>query len=373
MSHRTRAAIAVTGLALALVPAAGSAAASAATPTKKPELKVMTRNLYLGADIITIATAKNLADEEAKAAALKATVDANDWPARGKEIAKEIATVKPDVVALNEVTRYTRGPDGVHNGKGGETQVLYDYIPTLQKELKVLHQSYRVASQQTEIDVTVPSAAGYDLRLQLGNATLVRTGKGARVSHVKGLSGTFKAPQLSVTLPDQTIKVSRGYAGLDGTVGGQRFRLLAPHAEAYGEQLALGQMQELLKGPGAITKYPVIIAGDLNSDPTVKSGATQTNGNDPSAPAASVANAAYNAIIKAGFTDVSKKVATCCQDGTLDNKASKLSQWIDHILVKPKATTIATGRTGYRPSDKVDGGKLWPSDHAGFWATIRFR
>jgi endonuclease/exonuclease/phosphatase family metal-dependent hydrolase len=182
---------------------------------------------------------------------------------------------------------------------------------------------------------------------------LVRTGKGAKVAKIKGLSGEF-TDQLKVSIPSGPVDLHRGYAGLDGVVAGQRFRFLAPHAEAYSAAAANGQFKQLLAGPAKSKKLPTIIAGDFNSDPA-----------DPGD------DNAYNTVIGAGYVDTGKRAATCCQNETVNNPVSELKTWIDHIVVRPRAKVLRTHVFGNTVSDMIGG--LWPSDHAGVVATIRLR
>lgn len=345
-SRRASLCVAACLIALVLPPAA-----DAVTPAK-PDLTVMSRNLYLGADIIKLVGAQDLAGEAQLAAALHQVVDQTRYPVRVKAIAREIRRTKPDVIGLQEVARYYRGADGASHDQPATTP-LYDWLALLRTELKALGLRYRVVVEQTELDITVPSAEGYPLRLQLGNAVLVRGGKRARVTKVKPLSGRF-ADQLQVALPSGPVALMRGYAGLDGTVAGQRFRFLDPHAEAYSPAAANGQFKELLAGPAKSRKLPTIIAGDFNSDPA-------DTGTDN----------AYKTVIAAGFVNTGRRVDTCCQSETVNNPVSQLDEWIDHIVVRPRAKVLRWDVIGETPADMIDG--LWPSDHAGVVATIRLR
>ena len=340
----------VLGLVLLAIPGAALALAASAKKSQ-PDLTVMSRNLYLGADIIQLASAPDLAAEKANAKTLHATVDKTNFALRAKALAREIATYRPDVIALQEVARYFRSADATPGQKA--TTPLYDWMKLLQKQLRARHQTYTDAAEQTEMDITVPSDDGYNLRLKLGNAVLVRGGSGAKVKVTGKLAGNFAAAnQLHLTLKDgQAVQLTRGYAGIDGTIAGKKFRFLAPHAEAYSAAAAKGQFGELLAGAAKITSRPVIIAGDFNSDP-----------NDPEPNA-------YKAVIAGGFVDTGKRVATCCQNEFLSNPASELKTWIDHIVVRPKAKVLSGKVFGNRPSDRIGG--LWPSDHAGVTATIR--
>ena len=352
-SHPTPSrAVAAALTAAACVVALPAAAQAKAKP--KPDVTVMSRNLYLGADIITLATATTVAAEQANAKALHATVDATNFPLRAKAIAKEIATTKPDIIGLQEVARYYRGPSGVHDGVKNAKTPLYDWLALLQTQLKAKHMGYKVVSREDEIDVEVPSDDGYDLRLKLGNAVLVRTGKGTTVKSTGALSGVFKH-QITVPLADQKIVLKRGWAGMKGKVAGRSFVFLDPHAEAYSGTVATQQFKELLSRAAKSKKTPTIIAGDFNSDP-----------------AATGADAGgYKAVIAAGFKDTSKRKKTCCQDEGLTNTPSKLNQWIDHIVVRPFGKVLKTKVVGDKLSDRIGG--LWPSDHAGIVAKIRLK
>lgn len=341
--------------ALLITAATAVTAVTAAAPTARPDITVMSRNLYLGADIIKLASAKDLADEMAQAKALHATVDQTNFPLRAKAIAAEIARTTPDVIGLQEVARYFKGAPGVHDGIKDATTPLYDWLALLQKQITARGLHYKVASRQDEIDIEVPSDDGYDLRLTLGNAVLIRTGRAEHVKLVRGLKGVF-TDQLSVPLADgQTVHLSRGWAGLDGTVAGKRFRFLAPHGEAYSDAITTKQFKELLRVAAKSRTTPTIIAGDFNSDPGA-SGAKAGG---------------YKATIDAGFHDTATRQATCCQSETLTNPVSQLKQWIDHIVVRPRATVLSRRLVGNRAADRIGG--LWPSDHAGVVARIRLR
>src|SRR4051812_37628183 len=326
--------------------------AEAAKP--KRDVTVMSRNLYLGADIIQLVTAHDANEEQEKVATLHHTVDQTNFPLRAKALTAEVARTKPDIIGLQEVARYYRGPDGVHDGIKNAATPLYDFLAIYRHELKARGLKYKVVSEQTELDIEVPSGEGYDLRLKLGNAVLVRTGNGSKVKVKKGFKGTF-TDQLSVPLPDQTVTLSRGWAGVDAVVGGRKFRFIDPHAEAYSDEDATKQFQQLLRTGAKSKKLPTIMAGDFNSDPT----------------APGTRAGAYNAVINAGFKDTSKRQNTWGQNETVNNVPSTLRQWIDHIVVRPKMKVLKHFLVGTKESDMIGG--LWPSDHAGLVAKLRLK
>ncbi len=140
MSHtcprRTVAALLVALSAFVALPAAALA--------KKQDLKVMSRNVYLGADLIPLAAAPDQAAFEQAAAQRFQTVQTNDFPARAKALAAEIKKNKPDVIGVQEATIWRRGADGVKDGATTPaTQVIYDSSKELQKALKAAGSPYK--------------------------------------------------------------------------------------------------------------------------------------------------------------------------------------------------------------------------------------
>jgi endonuclease/exonuclease/phosphatase family metal-dependent hydrolase len=332
----------------ALALAAPAAAHAAAAPT----VTVMSRNLYLGADIITAATAKDVPDLEQRATTLFQTVQQTNFPVRAKAIAKEIAATRPDVVGLQEVADWRRTPDGV-TGRHDANVVVYDYLALLTKELKARHLSYRPAVVQQELDLEAPTSQNYDVRLTMRDVILVRTGKSAKVKIRRTLKGHYK-DLLKVNLPNGPVTSLRGWAAVDATVGGRTFRFVDTHLEAYGGAIRGQQAKELMAGPLASRKRQAILVGDLNSAPT-------DTGDDA---------LALKNVKAAGFVDAFKKAPkTDGQDEKLDNTTSTLKRYIDHIMSRPTLRTVRTQVVGNKPSDRIGG--LWPSDHAGTVATLR--
>jgi hypothetical protein len=70
------------------------------------QVTVMTRNLYLGTDLNPILTAPSLPALLVAVGAGWAQVQANDFPARARALADEIADSRPDLVGLQEAMLY---------------------------------------------------------------------------------------------------------------------------------------------------------------------------------------------------------------------------------------------------------------------------
>jgi endonuclease/exonuclease/phosphatase family metal-dependent hydrolase len=348
--RRTVAALMVAFSALVVAPAVASA--------KKQDLKVMTRNVYLGADIIPLAAAPDEASFEQAAAQRFNVVLNNSFPTRAKSLAAEIKKAKPDLVGVQEATTWRRGPDGVKDGPATPaTQVVYDSAGELLKALKTAGAPYTLAVERPWFDFEAPTAAGYDVRITQNDAILIR--KGSKVKITKrfkgGFAHHFDPPTVRGPAPEL-----RGWVGVDGKLAKRRFRFVSTHLEAYSPGIADQQMQELLKksGPLGSKKRQSILVGDFNSAP---------GGNANDRGTSRDANAYYSAI-DAGFRNPLPKRKTCCFAEDLHQTTSKLETWIDHVLVRPKIKAVKSGIVGTRQV-----GGLYPSDHAGIFATLRLK
>ena len=99
----------------------------------KPQLTVMTRNVYLGGNIAGPIPAPNHEEFERSASALWAAVRTTDFPARAKLLAREVKQRKPDVIGLQEVALWRRGPKDGPTTQA--TTVVYDFLKSLKGRL----------------------------------------------------------------------------------------------------------------------------------------------------------------------------------------------------------------------------------------------
>src|SRR3954465_1123451 len=85
--------------------------AAAAPATANPaDVTVMTRNVYLGADLGPGMNAKDLQGLVNGAGQILNQVDANKFPVRAKALAKEMLATRPDVVGLQEAALWRTEP-----------------------------------------------------------------------------------------------------------------------------------------------------------------------------------------------------------------------------------------------------------------------
>ena len=282
-----------------------------------------------------------------------------DFPARAKLLAKEIGDTKPDLVGLQEVTTITHSAPGTANSTAPTSVPVLNFLQVLNKALAARGLKYRVASNQLATSVRGPVAEGYDVRLTLSDAILVKRRKGLTASG--GKKADFKT---SFTVPTAVgpVKVTRGWGYVNVKYAKKRFRFVNTHLESFLDAPRVAQAKELIaKGGPARASGPVVLVGDLNSDQTGRGG----NG-----------AGAYKALTGFGFKDAWQQVhggsggLSCCHSKLLkDNGFTKPASRIDHLLARGGSYRFLkasmTGQKTRTPSG------LWDSDHGGVVGTLR--
>jgi hypothetical protein len=347
------------------------------------QVDVMTRNLYLGADLAPAIGAPSLEAFVAATGQILREVSANDFPTRAKGLANEILTQKPDLVGLQEVALWRTGPPSlapVLSGEPTATTVRYDYLQLLLEQLNKGPDRYEVVVTQNEFDLEAPGDengvagdgpaaqgipnAEINGRLTMRDVILKRRGAGVETSNPQ--SGNFKT-LLAVPILGKPLTIKRGWTATDAKVrGSHSFRFVNTHLEAFDPAALVPSIRSLQAGelvaPGgpATGTLPVVLLGDLNSDDdTVEPGDQQ----------------AYNALVNAGFVERSTNVPLgCCLKSSLltegaGGSVADFDHQVDHVLTNdPSDITLRSSTvTGLLP---VNG--FWSSDHAGLFSSLRF-
>jgi hypothetical protein len=370
--------LAVTALLLALVlPAA--AAAKPHGHGHKPAghdngkgkvVGVMTRNLYLGADLGPVIAAKTTEGVVEASGAVLRDVVANNFPVRAKGLAHEILEQKPDLVGLQEVAFWHTTPIT----PAGE-EITIDYLQLLLNELNKGSgpDRYEVVVVQNEFGTETPAdfnevagdGPGGELanaevlgKLQMRDVILARTGAGVHTWNASG--GNFNT-LLELSVGGQPVAVKRGWTATDAQVRGSHpFHFVNTHLEAFQPLIRAAQAQELVAPGGPATSdLPVVLVGDLNSDDDTVSGPDQL---------------AYQALLAAGFVERSTNDPLgCCLESPLlaedaGGSVSDFDHQVDHVMTnEPSITLERSAVTGLLP---VNG--FWDSDHAGLFSALRF-
>jgi endonuclease/exonuclease/phosphatase family metal-dependent hydrolase len=362
MTSWTRRALAC-ALALALI-LAPAAYAEAAQRKKKPvDVTVMTRNIYLGGNIFgPLAAGNDRAEFERLAGVLWAEVQGTDFVGtRAALLAREIQRTKPDLVGLQEVALWRRGPDGVKDGATTPaTQVVYNFLKTFRRALARRNLRYSVAVKQREANIETSIDGGYDVRLTMYDVILVRKREGLRVT--RRLSDNYEK-EIGVPTPVGQITSRRGWTAVDVRFKGKRFRFVNTHLEAAGDPVREAQASELVARGGPLRrKRQYIVVGDFNSDPQ---GRESSSG-------------AFDILADFDLVDTWPRRFgpgfSCClnQSDARDPNEDGFDHRIDLILAKPKLRAIRGQVVGDELGDRAANG-LWPSDHAGVVTRLRLR
>ncbi len=368
-------------------------AAPAVATADKP-VTVMTRNIYLGADIQRPIRATAGLTGAAAFVALgnanavtRAIVDQTNFPRRSQLLAREIAGAKPDLIGVQEVALWRHGPLELPGsgtpGALNATTVDYDFLAILLQDLRQEGVPYKAVVVQQESDVEAPAfvgnpftgtaTQGRDVRLTIRDVVLLRASSNLRV--LDSGSGQYDA-KLVLTVAGLQASFVRGFNWVDVAHGsGRPFRFVNTHFEAFSSDLALAQAVQLLAGPAGDRSRTTIIGCDCNSDPLNSSV-------KPTDPLGTPHNGPYNFITgPGGFTDLwltwrpANQGWTSGLNETVDEPAPpSFDHRIDMIFARPapgeEVRVIAGEVTGASSADKDPVTGLWPSDHAGVVLTL---
>ena len=254
--------------------AARPAAASSA------DLTVMTRNLYLGADVGE--ALKRMPNVAAAAQFMWDQVAETNFTVRSKALASEAATNRPSLIALEEATTWVCTP-----GAGHEPVVIYDFTKQYIAATKAAGVPYVLASANN----AVAFSKGYAIEpivgisvvndpksfqplfgtdtascgFRIGDALLVRADLAHHVTEV----GSFTYAKKSDIIPG-FITVQRGYTWANFLVGATTVKVVATHLESLWNPnevpASVTQIKELIQNFSTF-KGPLVVMGDFNADP----------------------------------------------------------------------------------------------------------
>lgn len=291
----------------------------------KATFGVMTRNVYLGADLGPGLNAGSYAELGDGAGEILRSVDATNPPERMRVLAQEIRSVGADLVGLQELALYRQQDDpNIYlpgNGKVPKSQeVRYDFLQLLLDSLnrgRPASDRFRAAVVKNEFDFETPADIDGDngtcsmlcstypgadkvVRLTMRDAIIVKSG--VKVSNPASgtfgdrngdgdtwdagdVAGNLYTPKIAGSVD---VPVTRGWTAVTASVRGSKpFRFVNTHFEAFGDDknrvvdcmtepapefssnkvsircLQAKELYELVIEP---SQEPVILVGDLNSD-----------------------------------------------------------------------------------------------------------
>jgi hypothetical protein len=207
----------------------------------KRQLTVMTQNLYLGSSLTPAITATTPETFVAAVAQIYGTAVFTNFPSRAEAIADTIAAKHPDLVGLQEVTRWIAQPT-----TAGPTPPSFDFLEILQAELAERGLDYSVGAVSDNADIGPaplvaptfgcrgPAGAGWVpdcvVTLQDRDVILVNDDtRGLRV--VRSGSGDYVAQELLTPPGSDPVSFGRGWAYVDANYRGKPLRFLNTHLE----------------------------------------------------------------------------------------------------------------------------------------------
>jgi endonuclease/exonuclease/phosphatase family metal-dependent hydrolase len=255
----------------------GSAAAQAAPDDDT--ITVMSRNLYLGADIGPALDL--LPDLQAAGEHLWGQVTATDYGIRVQRLASEIAQFAPDVIGLQEAARWMcRG-----SLFGAQVEVL-DFTTQLLEATAAAGVEYGIAEadgrraanpgfrigplpgvtmQDPETFGPIFGQDSAACGFEISDVLLVRADHASAV-----LRAGASEYEVRETIVPTVLAIDRGYAWADVQLGDAVVRFVTTHLESQwsqGEVPAAARQADQLVTDLAATTGPLVVMGDFNSDP----------------------------------------------------------------------------------------------------------
>lgn len=322
---------------------------------------VGSRNLYLGSELGEAMTAQTFEEFLIATTNIWLRVVRNDFHIRVQALADEIAARRPALVGLQEAYTWRIQVPGDWSSPfdpPNASQVVYDYVPELLAALAERDLVYRVVADQQEIDFEAPTLIpdgspplGIDIRMTDHDAILAREDITTGNPTGKVFDDLMPLVILGIDFPPG---IPRGYVTVDAKVRGEWLTFASAHLESFDPGGVIRTLQGEEYAGLAELEGPVIAVGDFNSAPGTWAAAAMTD---------------------AGFEDVWAALypedpgLSCCWPEELSEISPPLDERDDYVfthgLLEPRSAEL----TGEELADRYGG--LWPSDHAGLFATLR--
>ena len=374
-------------------------------------LTVMSRNLYLGADVGV--AMELIPDFSAAAQFMWSQVSATDFSKRAPVLAQEVISQNADVVGLQEATHWY-----CKKNLWSKKVIVFDFTTQFLEATRKLGHEYVLASKDgvdaLNIGYSIPAipyltmvkdpetfqplfgsdkaACGFEI----GDALVVKKELASSILRVGN-----SEYETSYSIIPKLMTIYRGYTWADIDFKGRKVRIVTTHLESLWDSNkvpnAALQAKQLIQDLSS-TKMPTIIIGDFNSDPRDPRQNSESNpGGQPEASKVCRAQVekpslksaidtcnAYWVMRNAGFTDagpdaLDAKNFTWGMNALLtgpDKKRFKAAQLmgnnygftdrLDYIFLKNGAEVVSSKIIGNIPPKSG----LWPSDHASVVARV---
>ncbi|MBM3720805.1 MAG: hypothetical protein FJW47_02765 [Actinobacteria bacterium] len=376
------------------------------------QLTVMSRNIYLGADVgVALDLIPNF---PAAAQFMWDQVKKTDFTKRANKLAAEAALDKPALIGIQEATTWY-----CKKNLWSEKVAVFDFLAQFIEATQANGTSYSLASfdgvdafnpgysiavipyltkvEDPDLFLSLFGSTSAACGFTIGDAILVRDDLKKNIVQV---GNTEYDATYSIVPTIMTIY--RGYTWVDFKVNGSLVRVISTHLESIWDEnkvpnsaLQATQLIEDLKG----AKMPLIVMGDFNADPRDPRSESEPNpGLQPviseACPTSGIASCnAYKAMIDAGFTNASPDAtnpryftwgASALLNGPDSNRIEVAKEFgnqygftdrLDYIFTKNVYATVSSKLIGniYPDGSSIwdcGDGKCFASDHAGLVATI---
>lgn len=347
--------------ALLAVGPATAAEPTAAEPTAA-ELTVMSRNLYLGADVAVALTA--LPDVAAAAQAMWDQVAQTDFSRRAPALAGEVVAADPAVVGLQEATVWecldqsgTAVPvfDFTAQFLDALRRAGADYVVAAAGGASAVSPGFGIAPISGGSVVTDPvnlpplvGATSAACGFTVSDVLLVRADQADQVTAV---GHTTYAER--VALVPGVVEIQRGYTWADLTAGATSVRVVTTHLEASlsaeSGPAAATQARQLVADLSTVAG-PLVVLGDFNSDPRDPRPLDEVNSAGQPVQSVSCPDrscSAYWTMVGGGFTDA----------GPDATDPANFTWGADAILAGPSPERLPAARAEGNPygfTDRLD-------------------
>lgn len=379
------------------------------------QLTVMSRNLYLGADVGV--ALELIPDFPAAAQFMWDQVRETDFSKRVIKLANEAVREQPDLIGIQEATIWYCKKN-LWSKKVEVFNFLDQYIEETKNQgtpyvlasyggVSAFNPGYSISAIPYLTKVTDPNifpslfgsneaACGFTI----GDAILVRED---RASNIRQVGNTEYDASYSIVPTIMTIY--RGYTWVDYQVADSIVRVISTHLESIWDEDVIPNsalQAEQLVLDLADSKMPLIVIGDFNADPRdprpigdANPGLQPVVSNACPKPSDSKCNA-YSVMLEAGFENASPDAmnakyftwgASALLNGPDKARVGKAVEWgnqygftdrLDYVFTKNVYATVSTKLIG---NTYPDGSSIWDcgvngtnrcfaSDHAGIVTTL---
>ena len=325
-------------------------------------IRIYQQNVYPGFDIDSVAAGlvQSLISSDPtpffdSLAVGMATFDSTNWRERAARMVVEIQRQNPDVVSLNEMITLDRkglGLIGI-NVADGKT----DFLGIFEEELAKRGLHYKLVDSLPLTDAFVPIDVIF-LGLPFGTVYARYQDRDAMLVREEVGVANVATDTFDVFL-EQVLPQLRGWIAADLTVRGKTWRFVTSHPDpSWPANGKTPHVEQLIASVANVTS-PVIIAGDLNLQPTWTE---------------------HQQLVDAGFVDLwtsrlgpapsdNPNGFTCCElDPALRNPQPTLTKRIDYVMARPadgyRVGPVRFSIFGDDLAERTATG-MWSADHAG--------